>query len=271
VGHTIRLIPPQYVKPFVKRGKNDRNDAEAICEAASRPTMPVVPVKSAQTQADAMDLSARDLLVRQRTQLVNAVRGHAAEFGIIAAKGITQVEPLLDKIAEADMPQAAKETLAQLGRCIAQLDAQLAEIDQRLTKQHKSNPVSQRLAAVPGVGPITALTMAVKVDPGQFQSGRHFAAWLGLTPKEQSTGGRQCLGGISRAGDERLRQLLVLGATTVIRHAKPGSKTASPWLLKLLERRPRKVAAVALANKMARIVWSMMTNDTAYRQAPQAA
>jgi transposase len=271
LGHTVRLIPPQYVKPFVKRGKNDRNDAEAICEAASRPTMPVVPVKSAQTQADAMDLSARDLLVRQRTQLVNAVRGHAAEFGIIAAKGITQVEPLLDKIAEADMPQAAKATLAQLGRCIAQLDAQLAEIDQRLTKQHKSNPVSQRLAAVPGVGPITALTMAVKVDPGQFLSGRHFAAWLGLTPKEQSTGGRQCLGGISRAGDERLRQLLVLGATTVIRHAKPGSKTASPWLLKLLERRPRKVAAVALANKMARIVWSMMTNDTTYRQAPQAA
>jgi transposase len=265
------LIPPQYVKPFVKRGKNDRNDAEAICEAASRPTMPVVPVKSAQAQADAMDLSARDLLVRQRTQLVNAVRGHAAEFGIIAAKGITQVEPLLDKIAETDMPQAAKEALAQLGRCVAQLDIQLAEIDQRLTKQHKSNPVSQRLTAIPGVGPITALTMAVKVDPGQFQSGRHFAAWLGLTPKEQSTGGRQCLGGISRAGDERLRQLLVLGATTVIRHARPGSKTASPWLLKLLERRPRKVVAVALANKMARIVWSMMTNDTAYRQAPQAA
>jgi transposase len=270
-GHTVRLIPPQYVKPFVKRGKNDRNDAEAICEAASRPTMHVVPVKSAQTQADAMDLSARDLLVRQRTQLVNAVRGHAAEFGIIAAKGITQVEPLLDKIEGADMPQAAKETLAQLGRCVAQLDAQLAEIDRRLTKQHKSSPVSQRLAAVPGVGPITALTMAVKVDPGQFQSGRHFAAWLGLTPKEQSTGGRQCLGGISRAGDERLRQLLVLGATTVIRHARPGSKTASPWLLKLLERRPRKVVAVALANKMARIVWAMMTNDTAYRQPPQAA
>jgi transposase len=270
LGHTVRLIPPQYVRPFVKRGKNDRNDAEAICEAASRPSMHVVPVKSAQTQADAMDLSARDLLVRQRTQLVNAVRGHAAEFGIIAAKGITQVAPLLDKIAGTDMPQAAKETLAQLGRCIAQLDAQLAEIDRRLTKHHKSNPVSQRLAAIPGVGPITALTMAVKVDPGQFHSGRHFAAWLGLTPKEQSTGGRQCLGGISRAGDERLRQLLVLGATTVIRHAQPGRNTASPWLLKLLERRPRKVAAVALANKMARIVWAMMTNDTAYRRLPQA-
>jgi transposase len=271
LGHTVRLIPPQYVKPFVKRGKNDRNDAEAICEAASRPTMHVVPVKSAQTQADAMDLSARDLLVRQRTQLANAVRGHAAEFGIIAAKGIAQVEPLLDKINGADMPQAAKETLAQLGRCIAQLDVQLAEIDQRLAKQHKASPVSQRLAAIPGVGPITALSMAVKVDPGQFHSGRHFAAWLGLTPKQQSTGGRQCLGGISRAGDERLRQLLVLGATTVIRHARPGSKTASPWLLHLLERRPRKVVAVALANKMARILWSMMTNDTAYRKSPQAA
>jgi transposase len=270
LGHTVRLIPPQYVKPFVKRGKNDRNDAEAICEAASRPSLHVVPVKSAQTQAEAMDLSARDLLVRQRTQLVNAVRGHAAEFGIIAAKGIAQIEPLLDKIEGTDMPQAAKQTLAQLGRCIAQLDAQLAEIDRRLTKQHKANPLSQRLAAIPGVGPITALSMAVKVDPGQFHSGRHFAAWLGLTPKQQSTGGRQCLGGISRAGDERLRQLLVLGATTVIRHARPGSKTASPWLLHLLERRPRKVAAVALANKMARIVWAMMTNDTAYRRLPQA-
>jgi transposase len=271
LGHTVRLIPPQYVKPFVKRGKNDRNDAEAICEAASRPTMHFVPVKSAETQADAMDLSARDLLVRQRTQLVNAVRGHAAEFGIIAAKGVAQVAPLLKKIIATDMPPAAQETLAQLGRCIAQLDAQLAEIDRRLARQHKANPVSQRLATIPGVGPITALTVAVKGDPGQFQSGRHFAAWLGLTPKEQSTGGRQCLGGISRAGDERLRQLLVLGATTVIRHAKPGSKTASPWLLTLLERRPRKVVAVALANKMARIVWAMMTNDTAYRGTPQAA
>jgi transposase len=271
LGHTVRLIPPQYVKPFVKRGKNDRNDAEAICEAASRATMRFVPVKSARTQAEGMDLSARDLLVRQRTQLVNAVRGHAAEFGVIAAKGIAQVEPLLKKIAETDMPQAAKETLAQLGRSIAQLDTQLAEINQRLTTRHKTNPVSQRLAAIPGVGPLTALTMATKVDPGQFESARHFAAWLGLTPKERSTGGRQCLGGISRAGNERLRQLLVVGAMAVIRHAKPGSKIASSWLLQLLERRPRKLAAVALANKMARILWAMMTNGTAYRRTPQAA
>ena len=270
-GHTVRLIPPQYVKPFVKRGKDDRNDAEAICEAASRPTMRFVPVKSAATQAEAMDLSARELLVRQRTQLVNAVRGHAAEFGVIAAKGIAQVGPLLAKIAQSDMPQAAKETLAQLGRIIEQLEGQMAEIDQRLTTRHKSNPVSQRLAAIPGVGPVTALTMAVKVDAGQFASARHFAAWLGLTPKERSTGGRQKLGGISRAGNERLRQLLVVGAMAVIRHAKPESKTANPWLLRLLERRPRKLAAVALANKMARTVWAMMANETTYRRMPQAA
>jgi transposase len=271
LGHRVRLIPPQYVKPFVKRGKNDRNDAEAICEAASRPTMRSVPVKSAQAQAEAMDLSARDLLVRQRTQLVNAVRGHAAEFGIFAAKGIAQIEPLLAKIAETDMPQAAKTTLAYLGRCIEQLDAQLAEIDRRLAAQHKTNELSQRLATIPGVGPITALSMALRIDPSQFETARHFAAWLGLTPRERSTGGQQRLGGISRAGDERLRQLLVVGATAVIRYAKRGSKTACPWLLKLLERRPRKVAAVALANKMARTVWAMMTNGTAFRNAPQAA
>jgi transposase len=271
LGHTVRLVPPQYVKPFVKRGKNDRNDAEAISEAASRPSMRFVPVKSAEAQAEAMDLSARDLLIRQRTQLVNAVRGHAAEFGVIAAKGMAQVEPLLTKIASTDMPQAAKETLAHLGRVIAQLDAQLTELDQRLAARHKANPVSQRLAAVPGVGPVTALTVAVTIAPGQFESARHFAAWLGLTPREHSTGGRQRLGGISRAGNERLRQLLVVGAMAVIRHARPGRKTASPWLLALLERRPRKLAAVALANKMARILWAMMANGTAYRRSPQAA
>jgi transposase len=271
LGHTVRLIPPQHVKPFVKRGKNNRNDAEAIGEAASRPTMRCVPVKPAEMQAEAMDLSARDLLVRQRTQLVNAVRGHAAEFGIIAAKGMAHVEPLLSKIVASDVPQAAKETLAQLGRCIAQPDAQLAEVNQRLAAQHKANPVSQHLAAIPGVGPLTALTVAMKVDASQFEPARHFAAWLGLTPKERSTGSRQSLGGISRAGNERLRQLLVVGAMAVISHAKPGSKTASPWLLQLLERRPRKVAAVALANKMARTVWAMMANDTVYRRMLHAA
>ncbi|MGI4800684.1 MAG: IS110 family transposase [Janthinobacterium lividum] len=270
-GHTVRLIPPQYVKPFVKRGKNDRNDAAAISEAASRPDMRSVPVKPLASQAEAVDLSVRDLLIRQRTQLVNAMRGHAAEFGIIAARGIAQVGPLLDKIAGSEIPQAAKDALAQLGQCIEDLDDHRAAVDQRLTSRHKANSVSQRLAAVPGVGPITALTLAMKVDPSQFSSARHFVAWLGLTPKERSTGGRQRLGGISRAGNERLRQLLVLGATAVIRHAKPESRTPNPWLLKLLERRPRKLAAVALANKMARILWAMMANNTAYRRMPQVA
>jgi transposase len=250
--------------------------------------MRLVPVGSAEAQAAAMDLSARELLVRQRTQQANAIRGHAAEFGVIAAKGIAHIAPLLQKVAGTAMPQAAKETLAQLGRVVAQLDAQLAEVDRRLAARHKANPVSQRLAAVPGVGPLTALTVAARVDVGQFASARQFAAWLGLTPREHSTGGRQRLGGISRAGSERLRQLLVVGAGAVVRQARPGSKTASPWLLALLERRPRKLAAVALANEMARAPWAepakapttpvvgmpakgMMANGTAYRRSPRAA
>src|SRR5690349_2491440 len=271
LGHKVRLIPPQYVELFVERGKSDRNDAEAIREAASRPTMRSVPVRSAEGQAEAMDPSARDLPVRQRTRLANAVRGHAAEFGVIAAEGIAQVEPLLAKIAEAGMPPAAKATLAHPGRCVEQPDAQPAALDRRLAARHEADPVSQRLAAVPGVGPLTALTVAATVEACQFESARHFAAWLGLTPRGRSTGGRQRLGGISRAGNERLRQLLVVGAMAVIRHAKPTSKAASPWLLGLLERRPRKLAAVALANKMARTLWAMMANGTAYRRPLQAA
>ena len=207
--------------------------------------------------------------LRQRTRLVNAVRGHVAEFGVIVA--IAQVEPLLAKVAEADVPQAAKETLAYLGRCIEQLDARLTELGRRPAARRKADPVSRRLAAVPGVEPPTALTVAVTVDARRFESGHHFAAWLGLTPRERSTGGRQRLGGISRAGNERLRQLLVVGAMAVIRHAGPTSKAASPWLLGLLERRPRKLVGVALADKMARTLWAMMANGTAYRRSPQTA
>jgi len=234
--------------------------------------MPSVPVRSAEQQAEAIVLSARELLVRQRTQLVNAVRGHAAEFGVIAAKNISQLPALLEAVAaEEAMPEAAKQMLAFLGAQVAQLDGQVAELERRMKQQHKANLVSQLLAEVPGIGPITALSLALTVDPGRFTSGRHFAAWLGLVPKEHSTGGRQRLGGISRAGNERLRQLLVLGATAVIQHAKPGSKSASAWLLALLERKPRKLAAVALANKMARIVWAMMATGEAYRGSKKAA
>lgn len=273
MGHRVRLIPAQYVKPFVKRGKNDRNDAEAISEAAARPGMASVPVKSAGQQADAVLLSVRELLLRQRTQLINALRGHAAEFGLvrpIGDKGVTQLKAAI--AADEALPAAAGEAMSMLGGEIDRIDARLAQIDAKLLARHKANdgvgPMSRMLAAVPGIGPIGALSLAVRADAAQFRSGRHFAAWLGLTPRDHSSGGKQRLGGITKAGNERLRQLLVLGATAVIRYAKPGR--ASAWLLALLERRPRKLAAVALANKMARIVWAMMTRGEAYRPAAPA-
>jgi transposase len=271
LGHRVRLIAPQYVKPFVKRGKNDAIDAAAINAAASRPDMRFVAVKSAQQQADAMLLRVREMLVKQRTQLVNALRGHAAEFGLVAAKGIGRVSSLVDEVACSAIPDAAKEAMLLLAEEAAHHDARIAGIDQRLLRLHKANPLSQRLAGRPGVGPITALTLALTVDATQFEGARHFASWLGLTPKEHSTGGRQRLGGITRAGNERLRQLLVLGATAVIRFARPGRRSASAWLLGLLERKPRKLVAVALANKMARIVWAMMVRGEAYRHPPIAA
>ena len=272
LGHTVRLIPPQYVKPFVKRSKNDRNDAEAISEAAARPGMRDVPVKSAETQARAMLLSVRDLLVRQRTQLVNALRGHAAEMGMVAAKGDKGLATLRATIAQdGELPAPAVEALGLLGSEIDRLEARLAQLDAKLVAQAKTNPDCRRLTRMPGIGPIGGLNFALRVDATQFQSGRHFAAWLGLVPREHSTGGKQRLGGISRAGDERLRQLLVLGATAVIRHAKPDRPGVSPWLLKLLERKPRKVAAVALANKMARILWAMLARGEEYRQPASAA
>jgi transposase len=267
-GHQVRLIPPQYVKPFVKRGKSDRNDAEAISEAAARPGMRNVAVRSADAQAGAMLLSVRELLVRQRTQL----RGHANELGMVGKlgeKGLTTLRAEIE--ADTALPAAAREALGLLGREIDRLEARLAEVDAKLNAQHKENADSRRLTAVPGVGPMTALNFILRVDASQFESGRHFAAWLGLVPREHSTGGKTRLGGISRAGDERLRQLLVLGATAVIKNAKPGRKGVSAWLLKLLERKPRKLAAVALANRMARILWAMLTSGEAYRQAELAA
>jgi transposase len=269
LGHSVRLIPPQYVKPFVKRGKNDRNDAEAISEAASRPTMRFVPVKTAEQQADSMLLSVRELLIGQRTQLINALRGHVAEFGLIAAKGTANVTDLVQRVAaDTSLPPTVAETTAVLADQLADLEKRLADIDRKLAAQHKANTLSQRLAQVPGIGPMTALTLALRVDPARFECGRDFAAWVGLTPKERSTAGKQRLGGISRAGDERLRQLLVVGAMSVIRAVvhKPDSKLATSWLTGLLARRPRKLVAVALANKMARIVWTMMARGEAYRQ-----
>jgi transposase len=272
LGHKVLLIPPQYVKPFVKRGKNDRIDAAAICEAAGRPGMHFVPVKSAERQAQAMLLKVRETLVEQRTVLVNTLRGHATEFGVIAAKGVSNVVSLLEKIeAESAIPAEARDTMALLGEEIGRLDARIKEMEAKLKQAHNANPVSKRLATIPGVGPITALTFATEIDPVAFQSGRHLAAWVGLTPREHSTGGKTRMGGISRAGNERLRRLLVLGAMSVIKVAdRPGNKLATEWLLNLLRRRPRKVAAVALANKMARIAWAMMTSGETWRGVPAA-
>ena len=268
----MRLIAPQYVKPFVKRGKTDAADAEAICEAAGRPGMGSVPIRSAESQAEAMVLRVRELLVRQRTQLVNALRGHATEFGLVVGIGLHKVEALLAKVAsDPAIPVVAQEMLAVLGEQIAALDQRIAVLDQRLLALHKASAVSRLLEGIPGVGPLTAISLTLAVDPAQFASGRHFAAWAGLTPRAHSSGGKHRMGGISRAGNERLRQLLVVGAMAVIRHAKPGAKNASAWLLGLLERKPRKLAAVALANKMARIVWAMMTRGEAYRRGPVAA
>ena len=272
MGHRVKLIPPQYVKPFVKRNKNDRNDAEAISEAASRPSMRAVPVKSIDEQAAIIVVRHREMLVGQRTQSINALRGHAAEFGVIAAKGSGNVGILLSALADHPaIPAVAKAMFEQMGRHVTDLDMNIQAIDRQLLEQHKTNEASQRLAAIPGIGPITAITMALSVDPANFESGRHFAAWLGLTPREHSTGGKHRLGRISKAGNERLRQLLVVGAMAVLRFAKPGSKSATAWLLQLLERRPRKVAAVALANKVARVVWAMMARGEVYRRQPVAA
>ena len=272
-GHTVRLIPPQYVKPYVKRGKNDRNDAEAICEAASRPGMHFVPVKSVSQQAQGMVLKVRETLVGQRTQLANTLRGHAAEFGVVAAKGMSKIGPLLSAIEqETVIPSEARDMALLLGRQIEDLDTRIEEIDAKLTEAHKANAVSQRLATIPGVGPITALTLAVEIDQTAFESGRHLAAWAGLTPKERSTGGKQRMGGISRAGHERLRSLLVSGATSVINAAmRPESKLMTDWLRALLQRKPRKLAAVALANKTARTAWALMTSGETYRRPAAAA
>jgi transposase len=264
-GHTVKLIAPQLVKPYVKRGKNDAADAEALCEAMSRPTMRFVPVKTVEQQATLMLVGVRERLVRNRTQLANAIRGHAAEFGLTTAKGMTHLVPLLERIeADESLPALARELFAMQAKEYEQLQAQIDEVDAKLTAWHRADECSRRLAKIPSVGPIGAMLLRTKTpDPAQFASGRQFAAWIGLTPKDHSTAGKVRLGGITRAGDEALRSVLVVGATSVIQHALRGGK-ASPWLAALLKRKSPKLAAVALANKTARIAWKMMATGEAY-------
>lgn len=276
LGHEVVLIPPQYIKAYVKRGKNDAIDAEAICEAMSRPTMRFVPVKTAEQQAALMMLKVRDLLVKQRTMLINSMRGHAAEFGVTAAKGPKQVVELVQRLADdAEVPALAREMIGVLAAQLDVVNAKLKAIEAQLMAWHRQNQTSQCLATIPGIGPIGGVSFALRVpDPKAFRSARHFAAWVGITPKENSTGGKQRLGKISRAGDEGLRRLLVLGATAVIQQAIKGRRgkkgRAAPWLAELLARKPKKVAAVALANKMARIIWAMMVSGETYRQPQEA-
>jgi transposase len=276
IGHEVRLIPAAYVKPYVKRGKTDAADAEAICEAVTRPTMRFVPVKTPEQQAVLVLHRTRDLLVRQRTMLVNALRGHMAEFGIVARQGVGGVSELLAALrAEgmAGLPSLAKEALLGLADEIEALERRAEEIEAAILAWHKGNEASRRLASVPGIGPITASALVATVgEVSNFASARHFAAWIGLVPKQNSTGGKPRQGGISKAGDRYLRRLLVLGASAVIRHNR--TKAGEGWLASLIARRPTMVAAVAQANKAARIVWALLARGGTYdpqRSAPRPA
>jgi transposase len=265
LGHSVKLIPPQLVKPYVKRSKNDAADAEALCEAMSRPTMRFVPVKTTEQQAALMLVRLRDRLIRNRTQLANAIRGYAAEFGLTAAKGMTHLIPLLERAQVDDsLPMLARELFAIQAKDYAQLQAQIDEVDAKLMVWHRADECSRRLAKIPGIGPISAVLLTMKTpDPKLFRSGRQFAAWIGLTPKDHSTAGKVRLGVITRAGDEGLRSVLVVGATSVILQVRRGRR-ASPWLAELLKRKSPKLAAVALANKMARIAWRLMFTGETY-------
>ena len=264
LGHTIRLIPPAYVKPFVKRQKNDEADAEAICEAAQRPTMRFVPVKSQAQQAAGLVFRARDLIVRQRTQITNAIRGHLAEYGYVAAKGVCYVERLIERIDE--LPDAARPALCGLVQAMRALDQQIAGLDREIALRAKEDEAARRLMTIPGIGPVTAAALvALAPDPHAFRSGRDFAAWLGLTPLQKSTGGKQKLGQITKMGERTLRRLLVIGASAVIKQALIRGAPAGSWLDQMLARKPRMLVAVALANKTARIVWALLARGGIYR------
>ena len=268
LGHQVRLIPPAYVKPFVKRGKTDAADAEAICEAVSRKTMRFVPVKSSEQQADAMVLKVRELLVRQKTQVINALRAHLHELGIVAGAGVAKVTQLIGIVRDrkdSRIPAAARMALEATVRQIDALGKELKQLELTIVAMAKHDPDVQRLTTIPGVGAITGASIKALVpDIGGFKSARHFAAWLGLTPKPHSSGGKERLGRISKMGNPALRKLLVLGAMAMLRRAR-NAEAGFEWVRQLLTRRPGKVVAVALANKTARIVFALLRKGEVYR------
>jgi len=270
LGHTVRLMPPAYVKPYVKRQKNDTADAEAICEAVTRANMRFVATKTPEQQSCLMLHRTRHLFIRQQTAVINVIRAHLAEFGIVAPVGRNGVEQLLDVVADAGdkrLPELARACVAALGVQLQTLKAQILNFDRRIMAWHRSNATSKRLDEIPGVGPALATALVASVaDPKAFRSGRDFSAWIGLVPKQHSSGGKDRLGSISKQGDRYLRSLFTAGALAVIRHAKIHGTKRRPWLTALLARRPTKVAAIALANKMARMAWALMAKGERYKE-----
>ena len=270
LGHEVKLMPPHYVKPYVKRNKSDAADAAAICEAVRRPTMRFVSVKSAQQQGVLVLHRSRELLVRQRTMLINAIRAHMAEFGIVAPTGVPQVKKLLAVIADQDdtrLPSLARNCLESLVRQFLALQQEIHAIELRIHAWHRSNEASRRLETIPGIGPLIASAMTASIsDPEVFKNGRELAAWIGLVPRQNSTGGKQRLGKISKQGDQYLRWLLVAGAMSVVLHAKRRGTTNIPWLAAIIDRKPTMVVAVALANRNARIVWALLHNGGTYQK-----
>jgi len=269
LGHDVRLIPPAYVKPFVKRQKNDAADAEAICEAALRPTMRFVPVKSEETQGAAMVFRVRELLIRQRTQAINALRGHLSEFGQVAPQGAANASKLIAiaEDPESGLPADAIPTLKVLIAALTQLEAEIVKLDAEIARRAKENDVARRLMTVPGIGPLIATAIATLAPPPEtFRKARDFAAWLGLTPRQHSTGGKQRLGATTKMGERSLRRLLIIGANSVIikRHVHAAAQPGT-WLAGMLSRKPPMLVRVALANKMARIVWALMARGGIYQ------
>ena len=268
LGHAVRLIPPAYVKPFVKRQKNDAADAEAICEAAQRPTMRFVVPKSEQAQASALVFRARDLLVKQRTQIINALRGHLTEFGIVVAKGPAHVPQLIRAVEDPEepIPEPARPILLGLIEMLQALDDRIAGLDREIAQRAKEDETVRRLMTIPGVGPVTATALAALAPPAEtFKRGRDFAAWVGLTPLQHSTGGKQKLGATSKMGERTLRRLLILGASGVLRWAARNGAPVGSWIARMLARKPPMLVRVALANKMARVIWALMARGGVYR------